>query len=170
MANRTVRMHVHELASRTRTTDVLLTTPTPAESDANALRVAAMMELDLGKIWDGIWQTPNAAAAFDALPDDVQGQLLEKYGKKAQQLADYARMSGASSPLTSVTTITDRRATAHDGAQAAGAMRDMIRSINSANAAFNSRHRPLASSGAAPNSLRGINEANQRFWAERNAR
>jgi hypothetical protein len=171
MANKIVRMRVHEIASRMQTRDALLTPPTPAELVANANRVAAMMALDLGKIWDGIWQTPNAAAAFDALPGDIQGKLLEKYGAKAQQLADYAKASGASSPLTSVTTITDRRATAHDGASCAAATRGLMRDINQRNSDFwqgRGRDASARPRDATQAQVQSINRANAQFWGERN--
>jgi hypothetical protein len=155
------------------TRDALLSTPTPAESAANAKRVAELTGLELGQIWNGIWQTPSAAAAFDALPADVQGALLEKYGAKAQTLADYARMSSASSPLTSVTTITDNRSQARDGASAAAAMRSLIQDINAANAA-QAAARPVSSAprpgNATQATVRSINDQNRKFWEERTRR
>jgi hypothetical protein len=153
------------------TRDALLTAMSPAQSAANARRVAEeVMQADLGAIWAGVMQSPNAAESFDALPADIKSQLLEKYGQKAQQLAAYVKVSGASTlESTGLVTISDRRSKARDGGELARATRDTIRGMNDAARRLWSGRQQTAVA-ASPATLQGINEANARFWVEQNVR
>jgi hypothetical protein len=153
------------------TNDGLLTTLSPAESAAEARRVAAPTDLDLGMIWDGVMRTPAPAESFGALPANIQDALIETYGAPAQQLAAYSKASAIGGALTAVTTITDRRSRATDGASAAGATRDLMRAINCRNVDFwqgRQRDTGIKPRDAVQAQLQAINARNRDFWASLN--
>jgi len=143
------------------TRDALLTTPTPAESAANARRVTELIGMDPGKIFDGFFRSP--LLALDSIEPAERAKVLE-------QLAAYAHAAGGTSPVDSVVTVTDRRAGARDGASAAAATRSLIQNMNDASRQFWAG-RPVNTAGPARSGsqadLRGINDANARFWEER---
>lgn len=159
------------LLRTSRTQDELLTSLTPEESAANSRRTAEMMALDLGSIWDGVQQSPAPAESFGKLPAGIQDELVAKFGAPAQQLATAAKASGVAGTLSAVTVVTDGRSRARDGAQAAGAMRTLIRGMNQRGTEFwkgRERDTGIKPHDAVQAQLQGINATNRAFWASLN--
>jgi hypothetical protein len=105
------------------------------------------------------------------LPPGVQDALIQKIGTPAAQLAAAARASGVAGELSAVTVVTDRRSQARDGAQAAAATRDLIRSMNKRGTEFwqgRQRDTSAPARDSVQAQLQSINAANKAFWRAKN--